>query len=284
MRIIKAEMKKVSVEVDTFIKKIISLKNPDARQIQLVMKYATLSPGKRFRPFLVLESAKIFNVDRKLAIQVAASVELVHAYSLVHDDLPCMDNDIYRRGILSTHAKFGESMALLSGNALLVKAFEILASEKFKLSHKVKCQLIDNLTRSIGVEGLILGQEMDLKILKNKKKLSWIKDMQRLKTGSLIKFSCVSGAIISTASRKKFSIISKFADKLGMLYQITDDLIDEKNFNDRNKLSIVNFLGRSKAEQLAKSLSSECTKILNPFGRKAEILIKVPRFILERKY
>jgi Geranylgeranyl pyrophosphate synthase len=189
------------------------------------MKYGLLPGGKKIRSKLIVDVGRIFKIDYKILIQIAAAVECIHAYSLIHDDLPCMDNDNLRRGKLSTHRKFGESTAILAGNSLLTIAFEILSQKKLSLDSSTKIKLINLISECSGHSGIAGGQFLDLSFEKKKIPLKKITEMQIKKTGKLFSFCCMAPIIIS----KKFNQIRKF-DKIGcdigLLFQIADDLID----------------------------------------------------------
>ena len=190
------------------------------------MRYSTLAGGKRLRTFLVLSSADLFEVDRRYALRVAAAVELMHTYSLVHDDLPAMDDDGLRRRLPTAHIEFDEATAILSGDALLTLAFEILAEEATHARASVRYELIRSLAAAAGCRGMVAGQMIDLDFENAEGDVATITRLQQLKTGALIAFSCESGAIFGQAHGSSRHALHAYAHDLGLVFQIVDDLLD----------------------------------------------------------
>jgi len=256
------------------------------------IKYALFPGGKKIRSKLITDIGKIFNIKYQTLIQVSAAVECIHAYSLIHDDLPCMDNDSLRRGKLSAHKKFGESTAILAGNSLLTIAFEILSQNNFKLDDKTKIKLVNIISECSGHSGIAGGQYLDLSFERKKIPLKKIIEMQIKKTGKLFSFCCMAPVIIS----KKHNFLKKFEKigfDIGLLFQIADDLIDysgktkkvgKKTKKDlkKGKATLISLLGYKNTIKYANKIKSTVFKRLDLFGKKAEDLKNTINYILER--
>ena len=256
------------------------------------MKYGLLPGGKKIRSKLIVDVGKIFNLNYKNLIQVGAAVECIHAYSLIHDDLPCMDNDSLRRGKLSTHKKYGESTAILAGNSLLTIAFEILSERNFKIDNRIKIKLIKLISKCAGHSGIAGGQYLDLSFERKKISLKKIIQMQINKTGKLFSFCCMAPIIMSKKNNylKKFD---KIGSDVGLLFQIVDDLIDytgktekvgKKTKKDlkKGKATLISLLGYKNTIKYGNKLKLTLFKRLNIFGKKAEDLKETVNYILER--
>ena len=256
------------------------------------MKYGLLPGGKKIRSKIVVDVGKIFNVRYKTLIQIGAAVECIHAYSLIHDDLPCMDNDDLRRGKLSTHKKFGESTAVLAGNSLLTLAFEILSEKKLNLDNKCKISLVKLISKSSGHSGIAGGQYSDLNFERKKVSINKIINMQIKKTGKLFSFCCMAPIIIikKTYKIKKFE---KIGSEIGLLFQIVDDLIDfrgdskkagKKTKKDlkKGKATLIGLLGSKNTIKYADKLKLKIFNKLKIYGEKANDLKSTINFILER--
>ncbi len=257
------------------------------------MSYAVVAGGKRLRPFLVVTSSELFNVARKSALRVAAAIEMVHTYSLVHDDLPAMDDDDLRRGKPTCHVMFDEATAILAGDALLTLAFEVLGDEATHSNPKVRSRLIQSLAASAGGRGMVGGQAIDLAAESESLDIGAIIRLQRMKTGELIAFSCTSGAILGKASEHAYNALHAYAHDLGLAFQITDDLLDtlgdEANLGKRvgkdaaaGKATFVSILGAGRAREQARMLVDQAIAHLEMFGDKADLLRDVARFVIER--
>ena len=253
-----------------------------------------MSSGKRLRPYLVIQSSKLFDVDQKNALRVASSIEMIHAYSLIHDDLPSMDNDILRRGLPTTHKKYNEATAILAGDSLLTLSFEILSDSLTHNDPKIRCELIYELAKAAGARGMVAGQMMDLEAENKKLSIGIITRIQRLKTGALIAFSCNAGAILGRAEKKHKFALQGYAHDIGLAYQIRDDLLDvtsttkklgKKVNKDKKagKKNFVSILGKDRAKKQLEFLSNQAIKHLVVFDHKADLLREVARFIVERK-
>lgn len=271
------------------------LPNPEGPEARLyeAMRYSILAGGKRFRPFLVLCGASLFDVPRARALNVAAATEMVHCYSLIHDDLPAMDNDDLRRGKPTCHVAFDEATAILAGDALLTLAFEVLSDAETHPDANVRCRLVAALARAIGGAGMVGGQLIDLMAEQTGADLGAIAHMESLKTGALISFACEAGAILAEASESEHSALREFALASGLAFQIADDLLDvEGKASDigktagkdieAGKATFVAVLGVEGARERAFSLVDEANAHLSMFGARAEILRDASRFVVHR--
>ena len=279
--------------VDTFIKKYFNTQKYS--ELIPVMKYGTLFGGKKIRSTIIFNSSKIFNIKPNQIIYLCAAVECIHSYSLIHDDLPCMDNDRLRRGKLSTHIKFGESTAILAGNSLLTLAFEIIADKKFNIDTKIKLNLIKKLSECAGHVGIAGGQFLDLNYEKKKINFKKIINMQKKKTGKLFEFCCLAPAIIAKKSIKTQKEMSMVGAELGLLFQIADDLLDIKG-NKKNtgkpvkkdkkkgKSTLIKLFGYEKTLGFAIDRKKTIINKLKKYGKKSNKLIEVSDFILNRSF
>ena len=271
------------------------LPEPEGPEAQIfeAMRYAALAPGKRFRPILVLATADLFRVARRSALRVAAAVEMVHTYSLVHDDLPSMDDDTVRRGQPSAHVQFDEATAILAGDALLTLAFETLCNEETHSDPAVRVELVRALAHASGGKGMVGGQMIDLKLQKAVTDIGTITRLQQLKTGSLIAFSSESGAILGRAPRNLRQALRAFAHDLGLAFQIIDDLLDAEGSAEKmgktvgkdaaaGKATFVSLLGANRARTQADILTDQAIKHLDPFAEQAEFLRRLAQFAIHR--
>ena len=286
----KEKLNKVAKDTNIFLKKY--LKSQKKTDLIFPMSYGLLPGGKKIRSKILVDVGKIFKVNYKNLIQISAAVECIHAYSLIHDDLPCMDNDNLRRGKLSTHKKFGESTAILAGNSLLTIAFEILSQNKLRLNNSIKIKLIKLISECSGHSGIAGGQYSDLKFEKKKIPLKKIIEMQIKKTGKLFSFCCMAPVIIS----KKSNYINKFdkiGSDIGLLFQIADDLIDykgntkkagkqTKKDSKKGKATLISLLGYKNTIKYANKLKLDIFEKLEIFGNKSEDLRNTIGYILER--
>ena len=266
---------------------------PESRLME-AMRYSTLGDGKRIRPFLVLSSAKLFNVARACALRVAAAVEMVHCYSLVHDDLPAMDDDALRRGRPTCHVAFDEATAILTGDALLTRAFEVLAGITTHSDPAVRCELVLELARAGGADGMVRGQMLDLMAEQHSPGVPEVTRLQRLKTGMLIAFACESGAILGKAPQPVRMALHAYAHDLGLAFQIADDLLDaegdeavvgKKTGKDAaaGKATVVSLMGIERARAQARMLTEQAIQHLELFAEKADPLRQLARFVIERR-
>ena len=265
---------------------------PEARVVE-AMRYTSLNSGKRIRPFLVTASANLFNVDEAAALRVAAAVEFVHCYSLIHDDLPAMDDDDLRRGKPTCHIKFDEATAILAGDALLTKAFEVLADENTHGNSSVRVELISALAKASGDAGMVGGQMLDLFAEDHPLQMPEITRLQRMKTGSLIAVSCEMGAILGRASEKALHALHAYAHDVGLAFQITDDLLDvegdEKGVGKKTgkdaaagKATFVSLLGVERAREQAEILAKQASAHLEIFEDKGSLLSDLALYVVNR--
>jgi farnesyl diphosphate synthase len=258
------------------------------------MRYSALAPGKRLRPFLVLASANLFGVAVRCALQVAAAVEMVHAYSLVHDDLPAMDNSDLRRGRPTCHKQFDEATAVLAGDGLLTAAFEVLAHPDTHGDPAVRCELVSELATAAGAAGMVGGQMIDLIAEHQNLDIGAITRLQRMKTGALIAFSCEAGAILAKAPSELRTALRGYAHDLGLAFQIADDLLDVEGSVAETgkpvgadaaagKATFVSILGVERARAQAELLASQAVAHLELFEQRAELLGEAARFVIARR-
>jgi len=258
------------------------------------MRYATLGGGKRIRPFLVCESAKLFGVDHLRAKRVAAALEFVHCYSLVHDDLPAMDNADLRRGMPSVHKKYDDATAILAGDALLTYAFEILAEPETHEDPHVRCELTSLLAKSSGLNGMVGGQMLDLIGEKSKFDVGQISRLQRMKTGMLMSFACEAGAILGKASEQQRKALRNYAFDLGLAFQVTDDILDvegdpaetgkeQGKDTKAGKSTFVTTMGSEQAKMRAEMLVHQAIRHLHVFDSRASTLKAFAMYVLERR-
>ena len=284
----------IANDTNVYLKKMLSKKKNNS-QLLLPMKYGIFSGGKRFRSTIIANTGKIFSIDYKKLIIIGAAVECMHSYSLIHDDLPAMDDDDLRRGKTSMHKKFNEFTAILAGNSLLTLAFEILASKNLNFSSKVKNELIASLAIYSGFSGLAGGQYLDLTFENKKISKKKVIDIQNNKTGKLFAFCCESTAIIKGYNYKKRKKLKNIGLKIGLLFQIADDLIDYKGYRkiagkstkkDKNKgkPTLVNLLGYKKTLTYANNLKNKIKKEVKTYGIKSKDLLQSIEFILERNF
>ncbi|MBX3517236.1 MAG: polyprenyl synthetase family protein [Rhodospirillales bacterium] len=259
------------------------------------VRYSTLSGGKRIRPFLVRSSADLFGVSHGLALRVAAAIEMIHSYSLIHDDLPAMDNDDLRRGMPTCHVKFDEATAILAGDALIARAFEVLAEPATHADPRVRADLVVEVARASGGEGMVGGQMLDLLAAQWKLEIAEITRLQRLKTGALIAVSCEAGAILGKAADSHRHALRAYAHDLGLAFQIADDLLDvegsaeetgKRTHKDESagKATFVSILGPERARAQSHMLAHQAIQHLEPFSAQAEPLRALALFVVTRRY
>ena len=274
---------------------LLPLAGAKAPRLIEAMRHASLDAGKRLRPFFVIESAALFGVPRAAALNTAAALECIHCYSLVHDDLPAMDDDDLRRGRPTVHRAFDEATAILAGDGLLTFAFEILAAPETHPDAAVRCALIAGLARASGAEGMAGGQMLDLLAgSQGEKAMDQIIAIQGLKTGALFRFACEAGAILASAEDAEHAALVCFAEKTGLAFQIADDVLDVESDaatlgkatqKDRakGKATFVDLLGLNGAKAKAAALVAEAQATLAMFGERADPLRQAAEFIVARK-
>jgi farnesyl diphosphate synthase len=268
----------------------------DESRVFEAMRYSSLGGGKRLRAFFVLAGATLFKVAALSALRTASAIEFVHAYSLIHDDLPAMDDDDLRRGKPSCHKQFDEATAILAGDALQALAFEMLAHEDTHGDPAVRAHLVAELAKAAGAHGMVGGQMLDLLAEGRGGDMSIgaITRLQRLKTGALISFSCTSGAILGKASDPMRGALSAYAHDVGLAFQIVDDLLDiEGNAAEigktpgkdaaAGKATFVSILGGERARAQADLLARQAAAHLEPFGEAADLLKQAANFVVARR-
>ena len=290
---IKRKLIKNANKVDKFL--INYLKKQKNSLLVKPMKYGVISGGKKIRSTIILDFGKIFNLDEKKLINICAAVECIHSYSLIHDDLPCMDNDKIRRGKPATHIKFGEASAVLAGSSLLTLAFEIITEKKYILNSQKKNEIIKFLARCSGHTGIAGGQELDLKFENKKMQINQIIDMQKKKTGKLFNFCLYAVGVIANKTVKEKKYLSNLGEEIGLLFQLADDFLDKKGSkhllgkpvkkdNKKGKSTLINLMGEKKAYLYANNLKKKILRKLEKHGKKAKELTSTIEFILERKF
>lgn len=258
------------------------------------MRWSALDGGKRLRPFLVVASADLFDCPRERSIRVGCAVEMIHCYSLIHDDLPAMDDSDLRRGRASVHKKFDDATAILAGDALLTQSFEILAEEQTHPSGDVRCALALELARASGKIGMVGGQMIDIYAEQKEFDLAGVTQLQRLKTGALIRFGAVGGGLVGEASTADIAKLSAYAEDLGLAFQIVDDILDETQDAETlgkpagqdaemDKATFIKLLGMDGAKAKASELVEACKAHLDGFGAKADPLRGAADFVFQRK-
>tara|TARA_B100000929_G_C15501443_1_gene417540 strand:- start:1776 stop:2648 length:873 start_codon:yes stop_codon:yes gene_type:complete len=264
-------------------------------QLIAPMKYGVLFGGKKIRSTVILSASEIFGLKKKEIINTCGSVECIHSYSLIHDDLPCMDNDKLRRGKPATHVKFGESTAILSGNSLLTLAFEMIAEKNYKIKPNKKILILKKLAESVGHVGIAGGQFLDLSYEKRKVSSSKIISMQKKKTGKLFEFCCLAPAIIAGADNKVKRDMCFVGEEIGFLFQIVDDLLDVrgnkkdvgkpvKKDKKKGKSTIIDLIGYNKTLEFAFRRKKMIISKLKKYGKRSNKLIQTVNFIMDRSY
>ena len=290
---IKKKLIKNARKIDQFLIKFLNKQQPSL--LVKPMKYGVISGGKKIRSTIIFDTGKIFNIGEKKLINICAAVECIHSYSLIHDDLPCMDNDTIRRGKPATHIKFGEASAVLAGSSLLTLAFEIIADKKYLLSPKAKNEIIKFLSSCSGHTGIAGGQELDLKFENKKKGINQIIDMQKKKTGKLFNFCLYAVGVVAKKNTKDKLFLSNLGEEIGLLFQLADDFLDfrglkkllgkpVKKDHKKGKSTLLNLMGEKKAYLFANNLKKKILRKLEKHGKSAEELISTIEFILERKF
>tara|TARA_B110000444_G_scaffold92082_1_gene87013 strand:- start:20 stop:895 length:876 start_codon:yes stop_codon:yes gene_type:complete len=291
--VIKNRLIKNAKKIDRFL--INYLKNQELSLLLDPMKYGVISGGKKIRSTIILDAGKIFKLSENKLINICAAVECIHSYSLIHDDLPCMDNDSIRRGKPSTHMKFGEASAVLAGNSLLTLAFEIIADKNYSVNPKLKNEIIKSLASCSGHTGIAGGQELDLKFENKKKSLKQIVRMQKKKTGKLFSFCFYAVAVVAKKNMREKNKLSDLGDEIGLLFQLADDFLDIKGSkklvgkpikkdNKKGKSTLISLMGYEKTYKYADNLKKNILLKLTKHGKHAKDLINTIEFILSRNF
>ena len=263
-------------------------------ELMAAIRHGVLNGGKRLRPFLVVESATLFEGNELAALRVAAALECVHCYSLIHDDLPAMDNDDLRRGQPTVHKAFDEAAAILAGDSLLTFAFDILADVETELPDRARLELILALSRASGFGGMAGGQALDLEAERRQPDEAGIIRLQAMKTGALLRFACEAGPIIAGASAEDRQRLAEFGSAIGLAFQLADDLLDHTSDAatlgkaagkdaGAGKATLVAMHGAEWAQRQLKGLIEQAVEILAPYGKKADVLIEAARFVADRR-
>lgn len=291
---IKAALAKNARDVDVVLDRLLPARpDPESRLMEAV-RYATLSGGKRIRPFLVMASSTLFGVSEQFAIRVAAAIEMVHCYSLIHDDLPAMDDDDLRRGLPTCHVKFDEATAILAGDALLARAFEVIAESQTHPDPRVRSDLVVELAKAAGGDGMVGGQMLDLLAAEVPLQIAEITRMQRMKTGALIAFSCEAGAVLGKAADSARHALRAYAHDLGLAFQIVDDLLDVEGNDEEvgkrthkdqgaGKATFVSVLGVERARAQSDMLAQQAVQHLEIFPEAADPLRALASFVVNRR-
>ena len=287
----KFKLASIAKDTNLYLKKFLNKQNNS--KLISAMKYSLFPGGKKIRSKVLIDIGSLLSIDYKTLIAIGAAVECIHAYSLIHDDLPCMDNDKIRRGKPSTHIKFGESTAVLAGNSLLTMAFEILASPTLKVSEKIKINLIKELSECSGHLGIAGGQYLDLSYEKIKVSRNKIIDMEIKKTGKLFSFCCVAPVIIKKKKSKEIKFFENIGSDIGLLFQIADDLIDFKGNSKiagkktgkdqkKGKATLISLLGHRNAIKYCDKIIFNINKNLKKYGSNSKNIKETLDYILNR--
>ncbi|MGD9742701.1 MAG: polyprenyl synthetase family protein [Dongiaceae bacterium] len=292
---IDAALAEVATSVTNALDRLLPAPLGAEAKVMEAMRYACLGGGKRIRPFLVVAGSRLFDVNEESAHRVAAAIEMVHCYSLVHDDLPAMDDSDLRRGRPTVHKKFDEATAILAGDGLLTLAFEVVGAAPTHDNPAVRAELVIALAKAAGVAGMVGGQMIDLEGENARLDLGAITRLQRMKTGALIAFSCSAGAVLGQASEPARHALVNYAHDLGLAFQIADDLLDYEGTEaatgkpvgadqEAGKATFVALLGIERAREQAQLLARQAAGHLDLFGEKADLLRQMSYFVVNRKH
>ena len=287
----KNKLNKIAKDTNIFLRSFI--KKQKKTELITPMQYGIFSGGKKIRSKILVDLGYLFNINYKTLIKIGAAVECIHAYSLIHDDLPCMDNDFLRRGKLSTHIKYGESTAVLAGNSLLTMAFEILSDKNLRVNEKIKIKLIKKLSECAGHLGVAGGQYLDLSFEKKKVSKKKIIEMQIKKTGRLFSFCATVPAIIKKKDIKTINNFDKIGSNIGLLFQIVDDLIDfsgetkkvgkkTKKDQKKGKATLISLLGYKNTIKYGEKIKLNLSKKLKKYGFRSNNINETLNFIFNR--
>ena len=285
------KLNKIAKDTNFFLKNFI--KKQKKSELITPMKYGLFSGGKKIRSKILIDIGLLFKLEYKSLIMIGSAVECIHAYSLIHDDLPCMDNDSIRRGKPSTHIKFGESTAVLAGNSLLTMAFEILSHKHLNLSEKIKINLINKISESSGHLGIAGGQYLDLSFEHRKISKNKIVEMEIKKTGKLFSFCCAAPLIVKKKKKKEIKEFENIGADIGLLFQVADDLIDYKGDSltagkktgkdkKKGKATLISLLGHKNTIKYANKLILKINNKLKKYGSKSNNLSETLDYILNR--
>ena len=293
---VKQSLSEFSVKFNADLPEYLPLPKVVEKRVVEAMSYSLMNGGKRLRPFLLCQCAALFDVDYKTALPAAAALEMLHTYSLIHDDLPAMDNDDLRRGKPTCHKKFDEATAILAGDGLLTYAFSVL-SAALEIRPEIRLTLVQLLSDAAGAfGGMVAGQTLDLYAAPtgtDQGDENIIARLEEMKTGRLLRYACEAGAILGQAPLEQRQALVSYSRKIGQTFQISDDILDREGDQNlvgktlhkdeaQNKFTIVSRFGIAEAQKLAQKLTDEAIETVNIFGKKAEILQELARFIINR--
>ncbi len=291
--ILSLAMEQVAIEIDRSFDTFLAVPQDPRKQLYLAMRHAAIGGGKRMRPLLVVAACNLFHVDRQAALRVATAIECIHVYSLIHDDMPCMDDDDMRRGKPTVHKAFDEATAVLAGDSLHALAFEILADEATHSDPFVRIELVLDLARASGPAGMAGGQMMDLAAENQVLDLQTVTRLQQLKTGALIGFCLEAGAIMGRVPPEGRASLRGYARDIGLAFQIADDILDVEGDAtiagkalqkdaDAGKATFLSLLGLDRARAQADMLVNQGIAHLASFGAEADLLRAIARYTVER--
>jgi len=294
MHNLEGSIESVAADVTGELNSLISPAQGVEQRVVDAMRYSVLTGGKRFRPFLAVTAAQLFDVNPIHALRVAAAIEMVHCYSLIHDDLPAMDNDDLRRGRPTCHVQFDEATAILAGDGLLTLAFETLAAEDTHPVAAIRIRLVQELARAIGLGGMVGGQMADILGLKDNYEIVDVEQICKMKTGCLISYSCESAAILGAVQDSFCSALRRFGNNIGVAFQIADDIMDVEGTVEQmgkatqkdagqQKSTIVSLLGLDLAKRHARMFVDRAIADLHPFGPRAGLLKEAAEYVLSRR-
>jgi len=285
----------VAKAVEGVLEKYLPVSNEAESRLVEAMRYSMFAGGKRLRPFMTVLAADLFGVPKERSLRAAAAVECIHCYSLIHDDLPTMDDDDMRRGKPTLHKAFDEATAVLAGDALQALAFEILSDEKTHPEAKIRLELVRTLAHASGMHGMVGGQMIDLTAEHASLEMGEITRLQQLKTGALIEWSAMAGASLGRASEHQQHVLLTFARDVGLAFQMADDLLDHEGAAndvgkatgkdaDRGKATFVSLMGPDRARAQARALADQAAHAVAEFGEKAILLQALAHYMVERDH
>ena len=292
---LETRLKETAERINTALDGLLPREQGPEQRLLGAVRYSALSGGKRLRPFFTLEAGRIFDADEGSLLRTACAIECVHTYSLIHDDLPCMDGDDLRRGRPTLHRQYDEATALLAGDALLTFAFELLADPATHSDPQMRCKLIAGLAKAAGAQGMVAGQVADMAGADIGSDLIAVTRMNRLKTGALINFAVDAGALIGCASETERTALSRYAHDIGLAFQMVDDILDAEGVvrdtgkavgkdKARGKVNFVTVLGVDATRERVGMLASQAKHHLSLFGARAETLVEAVDFIVRRRH
>ena len=291
--VLRSALDRIAADIDRHFDRLLTVPDDARRQLYEGMRHAAIGGGKRLRPLLVCAACELFHIDRERALRAALAIECMHVYSLIHDDMPCMDDDDMRRGKPTVHVKYGEATAVLAGDSLQSLAFEVLADEATHEDPFVRSELVLALARAAGPAGMAGGQMMDLVAEEETFDLGTVTRLQQLKTGALIGFCLEAGAIMGRLPPEGRTHLRGYARDIGLAFQIADDLIDAEGSSDAagkavgkdaaaGKATFVSLLGLDRARQQATLLVDQAIAHLHGYGPEADLLRAIARYVIER--